>query len=266
MKRKAFLILAFASLNYTASHAQVSVAQMDRVASALLQASQVPNLSGQIIADDFRSSGFAAIDWRGTFATIYVHPTALRSETLNTWAFVLGHELSHHILGHRGSGDPQQEFAADELGAAMAVRAGYDVRTYIRRVYANLNSCSATHGCWHDRARNLERKFGYVGGWDSEHEGHTPGRGPFPPVIVLREVYVHYSSSYPHGITFEVEGKRYKFQKGETFRIVLSKERAVLSLWECPPSGCRWRNFQIMAGKDYYVVDSGYGQGLTLSE
>ena len=170
MKIRTIFIIVALSLGLVnfQSLARVTVNQLDCVASQLLQASRVPNLSGRIVAHATKSYGFAAIDWRGTFATIYVHPERMLNETLNTWAFVIGHELAHHILGHRGSHGPPQEFAADILGAEMAIRAGYNVKEYIREIYSNPNSCALSHGCWYDRARNLERRFGYV-----------PERNPF---------------------------------------------------------------------------------------
>jgi len=184
MKTRTLLLIAITvGLHHSTSRAAVTLTQLDQVATELLQASRVPNLSGQIVADAVKSSGFAAIVWQGAYATIYVHPDATWRETLNTWAFVIGHELAHQILGHRGSGRAQQEFDADVLGAEMAIKAGYNVKDYIREMYNDANSCSVSHGCWHDRARNLEQKFGSVGGWNPKHEWHKPGDGAFPPIV-----------------------------------------------------------------------------------
>ncbi|MBT8484603.1 MAG: hypothetical protein KJO43_03425 [Phycisphaerae bacterium] len=150
------------------------------MASALLQhdASRTP-LRGTIVDDRQRSGGVAAIAYAGSDSTIYVHPDRRREWSVNTWAFILGHELSHVLLRHRGTG-PGEEWDADARGAQLASAAGYHVELYIAFICSDQpNNCSPSHGCFHDRMRRLEEQFSVSACDDDgvDHTGHVPPIG-----------------------------------------------------------------------------------------
>lgn len=153
----------------------VSVQRLDQIASRLVAESGKP-FHGKIVADAQRSLGFAAIQHQGNQSVIFVSPNMLRVHTENTWAFVLGHELGHQISGTANS--PQAEALADRIGAKLAMGIGYKLEDYVRQLYSNKNSCSPTHGCWHDRARQLEAHFQVSTGlWNPIHQHHRAGKG-----------------------------------------------------------------------------------------
>jgi len=148
------------------------------------------------------SRGFAAVTWEGRDAIIYVHPVAMKRESVNNWAFVLGHEIGHQILNHSGKTGADEEFAADIWGGQLAMKAGYDPKPYITGMLARPNSCSISHGCWHNRAENLEKGLGvHIEGFDGnptymayegcdckseeEHRKHVAAMGPFVPVVTV---------------------------------------------------------------------------------
>lgn len=51
---------------------------------------------------------------------------ATKRLTKDEFALLAGHEIAHWNLGHRGS-SVEAELAADQLGAELACKAGYDV-------------------------------------------------------------------------------------------------------------------------------------------
>ena len=78
------------------------------------------------------NAGFAAVTRKGPW--IYVSRVFAQELTDDGLAFVLGHEMAHHDLGHLGTmyvaagflGNWQQiELAADREGLALATRAGF---------------------------------------------------------------------------------------------------------------------------------------------
>lgn len=93
-------------------------------------------------------------------------------------AYVLGHELSHHILGHTkgAAGETEflkatfsrdQEIAADHAGMALALRANYSYRgglAAIRRMidlglnYSSFEGLAADHPSWLDRIALLDKE------------------------------------------------------------------------------------------------------------
>ncbi|MBZ5521327.1 MAG: M48 family metalloprotease [Acidobacteriia bacterium] len=93
-------------------------------------------------------------------------------------AYVLGHELSHHLLGHtkKPAGDTEflratfsreQELAADRRGMELALHAGYSFRgglSAIRRVidlglnYSSFEGLAADHPSWFDRIAQLDKE------------------------------------------------------------------------------------------------------------
>ncbi|MCB9888325.1 MAG: hypothetical protein H6836_02025 [Planctomycetes bacterium] len=66
---------------------------------------------------------------------------------------------------------------------------------------------------------------------------------------------VHYASSYPHGIAFWVEGRRYEFKRGSTMTIVLRQSPATLHVWEAPGGVGRYTPFTVRGGSRYDIVD-----------
>ncbi len=69
-------------------------------------------------------------------------------------ALVLGHELAHYKLGHRGS-TPSNEFAADALGAIFSSHAGYGVCTGAQVVKRFNDRSSKTHPDSNERYKKL---------------------------------------------------------------------------------------------------------------
>lgn len=155
-----------------------SLAELDAMASAMLtRGAPGTSLRGTIVEDVQRSGGVAAIGYGGGDSIIYVHPAIRRSWSVNTWAFIIGHELSHALLQHRGG--PQDEWEADARGAKLADAVGYDVSDYIRFICSGQpNSCSPSHGCFHDRMRRLEDEFNVSACESSgDHSGHAMALG-----------------------------------------------------------------------------------------
>ena len=161
--------------------ADVSRLELDNIAQSLVNSNRL-RLEGDIVVDASRAGGVAAIVYGGNVRSrIAVDPRKMQSASANSWAFILGHELSHEIHRHNGSSGAAQEFQADVTGAALAINAGYDLRSYIIDMYSQPNSCSRTHGCFHSRARNLELKFRVnTGLWDGNHRNHASASGAFP--------------------------------------------------------------------------------------
>ncbi|PYP86791.1 MAG: hypothetical protein DMG65_18020 [Candidatus Angelobacter sp. Gp1-AA117] len=93
-------------------------------------------------------------------------------------AYVLGHELAHHVLGHTKSpaGDTEflratftreQELTADQKGMTLALRAGYSYQgglAAMRKMidsglnYSSFEGLSADHPSWFDRIAQLDKK------------------------------------------------------------------------------------------------------------
>lgn len=181
---KTFTLVVLVSTTSASVLGQVSQPQLDGIAQKIVVSNNLP-YSGQIIVDPAGSMGAAAIRFQGTVARISVHPTMMQTTSANSWAFIIAHEISHQLLGHTGQNGPAQEFQADERGAKLAKKAGFNLRTFIKDMYNKPNNCSRSHGCFHSRAKNLEEKFGIqTGDWNNEHATHGSGSGPFPPVNV----------------------------------------------------------------------------------
>lgn len=93
-------------------------------------------------------------------------------------AYVLGHELAHHLLGHtqirageteflRATFTRAQELAADRKGMELALRANYSYKgglAAIRRMmdlglnYSSFEGLSADHPSWFDRIAQLDKE------------------------------------------------------------------------------------------------------------
>lgn len=170
-------------LSQESAHAQCFAAyQLDQLTSELLTDNSI-NIIGTLLVDAYRAGGVAASAGRPCNSYIFTDPNAMCSETWNTWAFILGHELSHIYLGHTtwGSCGPACEFEADRIGAQMAINAGYDIYAYLWQMEAQPNYCTESHGCWEDRVANLKNSFGIP--HYSHHEANCSvpvAHGPFP--------------------------------------------------------------------------------------
>ncbi|MBX7152050.1 hypothetical protein K1X84_10445 [bacterium] len=206
--RKFFLTLFLCFLLGWVSIAKAGVSENDLkgLLEKLRVLSGIPNIQQELIVDPVMSRGYAAITWDGVKATIYVHPTAMNRESLNSWAFVLGHEIGHQVLNHSGRGGSQEEFAADIWGGQLAIKAGFDPKPYILAMFSRPNSCSVSHGCWHTRAENLESglhvqverpatytsyspTLGYEDHTNCEcHGTHVQAMGPNIPVVTIKSM------------------------------------------------------------------------------
>ena len=92
-------------------------------------------------------------------------------------AYILGHELAHHVLGHtksaagateflRATFTREQEFAADLKGMELALRAGYSYQgglSAMRKMidaglnYSSFEGLSSDHPSWFDRIAQLDK-------------------------------------------------------------------------------------------------------------
>ncbi len=166
------------------AQAGVTQQQLDQIAQKIVMSNNLP-YGGQVVVDPMGSGGVAAIRYQGRMAQISAHPQMMQRKSVNTWAFIIGHELSHQVLGHTGQNGAQHERDADEKGAKLALKAGYNLKSYIRDMYNEPNSCSRSHGCYHARAKNLESEFNIdTGEWSEDHANHRAGSGPYPPATV----------------------------------------------------------------------------------
>lgn len=156
-----FAAFLFVFLNsFSNLSAQVTVQQLDQMASYILSVNGL-DLYGEIRVDQYAAQGFAATTGNNRYSVIYVDPYKLRSLSVNTWAFIVSHELAHQYLGHNAmNASAQNEFEADRHGAYWAWQAGYDVNAYLQYMASEPNLCTISHGCWHDRIRNIMEMFG----------------------------------------------------------------------------------------------------------
>jgi hypothetical protein len=181
-----------------------SLADLDVMAGEMLAHDRTgTSLSGYLVDDAQRSGGVAAISWSGSESVIFVHPERRRSWSHNTWAFIIGHELSHALLNHQASG-PNAEQQADGYGAELAAKAGYDPADYIAFMCQRPDTCSPSHGCFHERMERLENQFNVRAcGLDpSDHDGHRPAGGfpgSIPEVRDGPEGCVHRGEPCRHG-------------------------------------------------------------------
>lgn len=154
MRMALILVFAIAAMGMPSQvAAQVSAKGLEKIAMKLLRKNDI-RLQGLILVDPERSGGVAGIAFRGNEAVIFVHPVAMTKIPTNTWAFILGHELAHQ---QRNTGN---EAVADVVGAQYAIRAGYDLKSYVEWIYQFPNVKSRPHGYFHDRARRLEKHYG----------------------------------------------------------------------------------------------------------
>jgi hypothetical protein len=158
MKKKAFLSAFIILTNLAIAISQVNAYQLDQIASHLLTVNGI-QLQGSIIVNSYQARGFAATTSNGNYSVIYVDPNRMRTISANDWAFIIGHELAHLYLGHTWQ-SPQNELDADRYGAYWAYKAGYNVNAYLSFMATEPDVCTASHGCWQNRIRNIMNMFG----------------------------------------------------------------------------------------------------------
>ena len=151
MKYKNFFIIIHITLLTFSGFGQVNTNTLDHIASQLVTVGNI-NAQGEVFST--YNTSVAAIGCEGNYCNIYANPDAMSSKSLNTWAFIMGHELGHYALGHTGcgKGGKQAEMDADVYGAELATRAGYNLSSYINALQREPNTCSKSHGCWSERA------------------------------------------------------------------------------------------------------------------
>lgn len=122
-------------------HPPRDLGEIDYLASQIVRANQLP-LRGRIVEEP-QQRGIARIEHSGgTSAIIHVDARAAREIPINSWAFILGHELAHQSLGK--GGDPESELDADLLGSAYAMKAGFDPAAYLAWVMTRHNAGGST--------------------------------------------------------------------------------------------------------------------------
>lgn len=188
-----------------------------------------------------------------------ISPTNTRWGRTVVFAHELGHIYLGHIYGRGASATWQQEYDADVFAGFMMYHlgAGLSASQSIFKVIAETMPTEDPNGHPSLPYRLEAVRKGWIEAGGREETDN-------PAQLGAGNVYISDASSYLFGITFEVEGKRYKLDHGNLLSVPLSGENAVLNLWECPPSGCRWSEFRIAVGKSYRIINSGYGQGLKL--
>jgi len=161
------LLAVFFSLSYPIQ-AQVTEEAIEELMDLLIEASGED--LGYILeiddSEDMEGSHAAVERYEGEEDDyydfiLYIEAAAMDTESVNDWAFILGHELAHVIEGHidlAGPAVPSQEMTADVLGATLAMAIGADLVASIQRSL-ELNECSISHGCDVERAYVLVEVF-----------------------------------------------------------------------------------------------------------
>ncbi|MFL6388742.1 MAG: M48 family metalloprotease [Terriglobales bacterium] len=175
----------------TPAYAEVSEADRalaEQVFHQLLTVAPIPTNSSwpptlEIIDKD-EINAFAAIRQKkdgSKYAVVVCYAGLIQRDVegnADRFAYILGHELSHHILGHTtaASGETEflratfsrdQEIAADRAGMALALRANYSYLgglSAIRRMidlglnYSSFEGLAADHPSWLDRIALLDKE------------------------------------------------------------------------------------------------------------
>lgn len=105
-----------------------SLEELEMLTSRLKQSNGIGGSNGLELNAE-RSGTMARIYVTGDIGMIYIHPNRLRTVPLNSWAFILGHELAHQTL--RSGGSYEEELNADVVGAKYAANTGYDPAAYL---------------------------------------------------------------------------------------------------------------------------------------
>lgn len=172
------IILALSVFLSSPAFARVSQPELQSLVQELLPHT---GLRPQVFVhiDPSRAQGAAAVYGNQQLVNIWVDPQMMNRADRNTWAFILGHELGHPLRGLFGQ-SREVEQACDEYGARLAIAAGYNLQNYLNFMLENGSSCTPIHGCMHERAAILARKFNVEAKTSQEkHKDHPPMTG-FP--------------------------------------------------------------------------------------
>jgi len=90
---------------------------------------------------------------------IYIDPTMVNFFSKNDWAFMIGHEFAHLLHAGEELDSSKLETLCDINGANYAIRAGYNLNSYLVTLERFGDNCSTTHGCMKDRLKNLQHHF-----------------------------------------------------------------------------------------------------------
>jgi predicted Zn-dependent protease len=109
------------------------------------------HISGPPLKIEYNSDVNAHSTWYG----LYINTGMLRNVRNDSeMALVIGHELAHYRLGHLQS-TPENEYAADRLGASYMVIAGYNICIGAQVVKRFHSKGSKTHPNSDDRYYRL---------------------------------------------------------------------------------------------------------------
>lgn len=187
---KRLLLLLALGCGLPPAHAEVSAADgrmVREVFARLLSAAAAPRdlpwpPTVEIIASD-RINAQAGLRNEGSAwqTTVLCHEGLLKKViqgNQDRMAYVLGHELAHHLLGHTKKPEAatdflyaafnrEQELQADHEGMELALRAGFSYReglTAMRRMmelgydYPSFEMLSSDHPAWVDRIAELDHE------------------------------------------------------------------------------------------------------------
>lgn len=133
---------------------------VEAIFNKLVAASNLQNyISGEQSLYPLVNCNNNEIDGYTLFGTVVISAGILRqTENEGEIAFVIGHEIGHHLLAHDLSGSaasPTTEWAADRVGLSLMVNAGYDsdsILTFFNKLDPQGNK---THGKPAQRIENL---------------------------------------------------------------------------------------------------------------
>ncbi|MEX0287774.1 MAG: hypothetical protein AB3N14_01580 [Flavobacteriaceae bacterium] len=135
-----------------------NVGDLEQIAKSVARQAKFSRNFRLIVDPNLRSS--CNIGSVGGEVLIRLRPP-LDDRSLNTWAFIFGHEFYQITYGPAKYGPnpkPQDESEADIEGARYAIAAGYNVAEYIGWM-TTLVGYSSSHGSWQNRANALVRAF-----------------------------------------------------------------------------------------------------------
>jgi len=160
--------------------AQVMEIDIESLLEQLMDANDIDLIYEIEISDDEDVGGVAAVDVQqeenelGFIIIFYIDPQAMEELSVNTWAFILGHEIGHVLEEHiwdEENYSPEDEWSADVIGAQLAIDIEGDPYDYIDWLLAE-GVCSMEHGCDIQRAMILATVFELDSSEWSFPEGH----------------------------------------------------------------------------------------------
>lgn len=157
-----FLLSLFSPLPAKHTARTVSSTEVERIFRKL--SSQLPKKYQKIYLKITSTS--PKCDAYASYGTIKIHSSCFKSEKIV--AFILGHELGHHVLGHvRIYEDSSylQEWDADLFGLLLYMRAGYTSKNLIKelkKVIFTQNKNSKSHGKTSKRLKNIKSQIKYL--------------------------------------------------------------------------------------------------------